>query len=188
MEYHDKIMERISEDNIKYIIGYHTQEHRGSHSTLQNPIKCIGEDAWIGTGYYFWTEVEFAHYWGQDFKMKTGAYDIYKAKLSYEKCINAVFDEEGYLFLREKVEETILYFNDKGISVNLQQVNDFLAENIWGNIGVEGIIYDDKPVNPRRKDRVYSVIPNLYYKKRIQVVIFNIENICNFTLYLQQQI
>ena len=55
-------------------------------------------------------------------------------------------------------------------------------------LGITGIIYDDKPTNPKNKNRVYSEIPDLYYKKRIQVVLFNLKNISNFELYLENQI
>ncbi len=180
-------MQKITIANSEYIIGYHTQEYRVMNDPLGKPIKCLGKNAWLGIGYYFWTEEEFAHYWGQDFKMATGCYDIYKANINYENFINAVFDEEGYLFFREKIEETISHFNSKNISVTLEQVNRFLAENIWTEIGVEGIIYDDKPVNPKKSDRIYSEIPDLYYKKRIQIVVFSLKNIHNFALHLEEQ-
>ena len=179
-------MEKILKGNTEYIRGYHTQEFRVNSILLEKPVKCL-KNAWLGVGYYFWTEEEFAHYWGQDFKMTTGSYDIYKAFLNCENCINAVFDQEGYFLFKEKIEETILYFNSKSINVTLDQVNRFLAENIWNKIGVEGIIYDDKPVNPRLSGRIYSEIPNLYYKKRIQIVIFNLKNIHNFELHLEEQ-
>ncbi len=156
--------------------------------SLNAPIKCKGKNAWLGIGYYFWTEEEFAHYWGQDFKTyNTGYYDIYKAYLYIENCINAVFDEKGYLFFREKIEETIDHFKKENIIISLEQVNRFLAENIWSDIGVEGIIYDDKPTNPKKPDRIYSKIPDLYYKKRIQVVLFDKKNIRNFEIYLEEQ-
>ena len=66
-------------------------------------------------------------------------------------------------------------------------MNRFLADNIWNDIGVESILYDDKPINPYKSDRVYSEIPNLYFKKRIQIVAFNLKNVSNFTLYLEKQ-
>ncbi len=180
-------MNKFLNGGIEYIEGYHTQEFRMMSEELDKPIKCLGKNAWLGIGYYFWTEEEFAHYWGQDFKMATGAYDIYKAHLNCQNCINAVFDEEGYFFFREKIEETILHFQSKNINVTLEQVNRFLAENIWAEIGVEGIIYDDKPINPKKSDRIYSQIPDLYYKKRIQIVLFSLKNILNFALYLEEQ-
>ena len=181
-------MERITYNNKEHIIGYHTQEFRPDSEPLLKPIMCTTKNAWLGIGYYFWTEIEFAKFWGEDFKKyETGYYDIYRAYLDCEKCINAVFDEEGYFFLRDKIEETINYFKSKSVHVTLEQVNRFLADNIWGRIGVEGIIYDDKPTNPRKSERIYSEIPELYYKKRIQIVLFNLKNIHNFVLFLEEQ-
>ena len=92
-------MERSIVTGKNYTIGYHTQEYRSNAQPLEEPIKCKGRTAWLGIGYYFWTEIEFAHYWGQDFKKRaTGYYDIYKANLNTENCINTVFDEKGYFF------------------------------------------------------------------------------------------
>jgi len=95
--------------------------------------------------------------------------------------------EEGYFFFREKVEEAIEHFKKNHKPVTLAQVNRFLADNIWPDLGVEGILYDDKPINSWKTDRVYSEIPDLYYKKRIQVVLFKLINICNFELLLEEQ-
>ncbi len=181
-------MERIIYNNKEHLIGYHTQEFRPGNIPLSKAIKCLTKNAWLGIGYYFWTELEFAQYWGEDFKMhNTGFYDIYKAYLECENCINSVFDEEGYFFLREKIEETINHFKKNNVTPTLEQVNRFLADNIWGEIGVEGIIYDDKPTNPKKSDRIYSEIPDLYFKKRIQIVLFNLKNIHNFELLLEEQ-
>lgn len=180
-------MERIDIKGEKRLVGYHTQEFRQTKA-LEQPIVCRQKNAWLGIGYYFWTELEFAQYWGEDYKKeKTGYYDIYKAALNVDKCINAVFDEEGYFFLRNKIEETINHFKKINQAVTLEQVNRFLADKIWPELGVDGIIYDDKPRNPHKSDRIYSEIPELYYKKRIQVVLFNLSNIYNFELLLEEQ-
>ena len=178
-------MEKINRNDRIYVVGYHTQEYRPTE--LEFPILCKANNAWLGIGYYFWTEEEFAHYWGQDFKMNTGSYDIYYAELDTSKCINAVFSEEGYFFFREKVEEAIEYFKNTGEHVNLKQIHRFLAEKVWHKLGITGIIYDDKPSNPRDKDRYYSEIPDLYYKKRIQIVIFSLKNIYSFAPFLEEQ-
>ncbi len=179
-------MERVTQNGKTFLVGYHTQEWRAS-MVLEQPIPCTASNAWLGIGYYFWTDLEFAHYWGKDCKLRTGAYDIYRASLDVEKCINAVFDEEGYFFFRRKVESTIRYFSENDQEVTLQKVHRFLADNVWRKLGVTGIIYDDLPSNPRNKDRIYSEIPNLYYKKRIQVVLFETKNIHNFSITLQEQ-
>ena len=75
-----------------------------------------------------------------------------------------------------------------GKVVTLDAIHRYLGDNVWPALGITGIIYDDKPVNPRDKNRVYSEIPDLYYKKRIQVIIFNLKNISNFKLFLENQI
>jgi len=179
-------MKRIKKGGQEYIIGYHTQEFRPE--PLSEPIICKGKTAWLGIGYYFWTDLDFAHYWGIDFKRaNTGYYEIYQAYIKVDNCINAVFDEEGYFFFRQKIEEAIQYFKDHNINVTLEKVNKFLTDNIWGKLGVEGIIYDDKPLNSARTDRIHSEIPDLYYKKRIQIVVFNKKNYINFDLLLEEQ-
>jgi len=71
--------------------------------------------------------------------------------------------------------------------ISLEKIHRFLSDEIWKKLGVEGIIYDDKPVNSRRSERVYFEIPDLYYKKRIQMVSFALNNIYKFVLYLEEQ-
>ena len=178
--------------NNTRVKGYHVQEYRPVE--LKHPLKCCDREAWLGFGYYFWHEVEFAHYWGEDFKIrkndpgaKSDSYDIYCADLDIENCLNTVFNEEHYLFFNEVIEEAIEYCQNKREPVTLEAINGFLAENVWPKLGIECIIYDDKPTNPRNKDRKYSKIPDLYYKKRIQIVVFDLKNISNFDLYLEDQ-
>ena len=48
-------MRKIIVNNTAYIVGYHTQECRIKDEPLESPIKCIGKNAWLGIGYYFWT-------------------------------------------------------------------------------------------------------------------------------------
>jgi hypothetical protein len=173
--------------NKTSVKGYHTQECRST--VLNQPLKCVNKKAWRGFGYYFWLEEEYAHYWGQDAKIKNDSesYDIYIADLNIENCINTVFDEEGYVFFIIKIEEAIQQYKNRKIPITLENVNRYLAEKVWPKLGISGIIYDDKPTNPRNKNRIYSEIPDLYYKKRIQVVIFDSKKICNFELYLKSQ-
>ena len=171
----------------KTVTGYHSQEYRPTE--LTRPIKCFAKDAWLGIGYYFWIEMMYTHFWGQD-KKSSGAsksYDVYKASLKIENCLNTVFNEEHYLFFRAMVKETIKNLKKQKIPVSLELVNKYLFENVWTKQGIEGIIFDDKPTNPKNKNRVYSEIPDLYYEKRIQVVIFELKNINNFELYLEDQ-
>jgi hypothetical protein len=175
-------VERKTIDGIAHLVGYHTQEFRAMSDPLERPIKCKAKNAWLGVAYYFWTEKDYAVFWGQDFKMATGSFDIYKAYLDVEKCINAVFDENGYFFFRDRIEETIEHFKKNKKPVTLDGVNRFLADNIWPELGIEGVIYDDKPINSAKYERIHSEIPDLYYKKRIQVALFDLKNIRNFEI------
>ena len=164
--------------------GYHTQECRVEK--LDQPLKSAN-DARLGVGYYFWIEEDFAHNWGKIKKSQSGAYDIYTADLNIKKCLNTVFNEKHYLFFRIMIKEVIQQFKNKGISANLEEVNRFLCDNVWQAFEIKCIIYDDKPTNKPKKNLIYSEIPDLYYNKRIQLAIFDLEDISNFELYLIDQ-
>lgn len=173
-------------------IGYHTQDFRPGEEPLDSPIICNAKNAWLGIGYYFWLELEYAHYWGEDFKSSykkgPGYYSIYKADIDLSTFIDTVFNEEGYNFFKETIEDSFTEITKEGKDVSLETVNRFLADKIWPKLKINGIIFNDIPKNPHKKrERIYSRIPNLYYKKRIQVVSFKLENIQNFTLYLNKQ-
>jgi hypothetical protein len=186
-------MLRGSNDDI--IIGYHTQEFR-VEGVLDEPIECISKDAWLGRGYYFWVELEFAKYWGEDFKMNTGYYDIYKAEIDTTDFLNTVFNEAHYFKFRKWLEKATNHFIQKNKKVTVKRLHEFLLDNFWHKLGIKGIVYDDMPVNPNHKpNRKYSVVvlseekldKFFYYKKRIQLVSFSIDNISNFALYLEEQ-
>lgn len=171
----------------KILRGFHTQEFRPKSQPLTKPIKCI-YNTWLGIGFYFWVEEEFAHYWGEDFKRgHSGYYDIYEANLDVSNCLNAVFNEDDYNLFIESIETVIARFETLGQSVTLDKVNRYLSDYIWPTENITGIIYDDKPVNSSKSGRVYSKIPNLYYKKRIQIVIFDLQYVNNFDVYKEEQ-
>ena len=187
-------MNRITKDGKTYLEGFHTQEFRENAPLLDEPILCK-KNAWLGIGYYFWIDEEFAHYWGEDFKKRnTGYYDIYTALLDVENCIDTTFNEKGYYFFKEKIEAAIQNIRTNSINITLQELNRYLKKEFWTKLGVTGIIYDDLPVNPLKKDRIYSEVEYtfnqkkqyLYYKKRIQVVIFNLEDVYDFEIHKEE--
>ena len=189
-------MQRVTTESKEHIIGYHTQEYRCNSAVLEQPIKCRAENAWLGQGYYFWVEIEFAHHWGKDYKIhNTGGYDVYKAHLDTEKCINATFDEKGYYFFKSKIEEAVQYYQKMGKKITLGYLNLFLKEKVWQPLGITGIIYDDLPKNTERKNRIFSQIEYsenkemryFYYRKRIQIVLFDLKNVANFDIHLEDQ-
>lgn len=181
------MIERKIKKDKTYIVGYHTQEFRCMEQPLGEPCICNHHTAWLGVGFYFWVDEEFAHFWGEDFKMNTGAYDIYVAEIESNNIINAVFDEEGYFFFRNSIHKAIKKLEATKKNVTLEAVHRFLVNNVWAKMGVNGIMYDDIPKNPRHKPRTYSKIPELYYKKRIQIVVFDLKYISNFELYKEEQ-
>jgi len=178
-------LERRTVNNKEYLVGYHTQEFR-QQPVLDEPILCDLRNAWLGSGYYFWTDVEFAKYWGEDFKTRnTGYYDVYSAEIDIGKCLNTVFNEKHYFFFLRCIEKAINHFQQKEEKVTLKEVHEFLEYNFWKKLDVTGVLYDDLPSNPKNKpNRKYSVVEYeeygkkfLYYKKRIQVVVFSLDEI-----------
>ncbi|OEJ98628.1 hypothetical protein A8C32_05365 [Flavivirga aquatica] len=171
--------------------GYHTQEYRPDEQPLENPIKCLAKNAWLGIGYYFWTDIQFAHYWGEDFKKNyrkyPGYYTIYEAEINTDNFIDTVFDEGGYDFFKENIEKAFLVLKKQRKPITLETVNRFLSDEVYSKLAINGIIYDDKPMNKKDRTRIYSDIPDLYYVKRIQMVCFDLKIIDNFALYLDEQ-
>ena len=181
------MLERYIKGKKKYLIGFHAQEHRGA-KYLSIPIKCKASNAWLGVGYYFWVDVKYAKFWGEDFKVKnTGFYDVYKSYIDDERFINASFSEEGYFFFKNKIENAIEFLKEKGMTVSLEKVHRFLADQVWPKLDVTGIIYDDLPHNVPRKSRIYSEVEPLYYQKRIQIVVFDEANLNTFVPYLKNK-
>lgn len=188
-------MERKQHNGKEFLVGYHTQESR-ANGRLSSPLCCRYENAWLGVGYYFWLELEFAKYWGEDFKRKaTGKYEVYSALIEADTCLNAVFNEEHYYFFRSCLDKAVKHFQKLNVKISMQRIHEFLAENFWKSMGITGIMYDDIPMNPHGKTREYSLIEYsegnkvkfLYYKKRIQIVLFKLDAIHNFDLVSEDQ-
>lgn len=181
------IVKILEKNGKKYIVGYHTQEYRHT-GCLDEPILCKYYEAWLGHGYYFWTELEFAKFWGEDFKKgQTGYYDIYIAHIENSNLLDTVFNREGYEYFVSILELTINKIKEYDSSVTLAKVHRFLRDEVWGKEGITGIIFDDKPSNPSNKNRTYSAINPLYYKKRVQVGVFDKNIIYNFEIHLEEQ-
>jgi hypothetical protein len=165
---------------------YHTQEWRGD--TLESPIICNDKKAWLGVGYYFWFEEQFAKYWGEDFKCeRTGFYDVYNCYVEDNQLLNMCFCEEDYFFVRNNLNKLIEKTLSLNENLNLKQIHRLFRKNFLDKMGINGIVYDDLPNNSFKKDRTYSLIPPFYYVKRIQVVVFNKDIIHNFELYFEEQ-
>jgi len=165
---------------------YHTQEHRNTE--LLQPKKCYRDDAWLGEAYYYWYDEDDAHRWGSYSKRNTGKYEIYTSRVDCENVLDTVFNEEHYLFWLKQIEKVAKKIIKKtNQKPSLKEINDFFKEKGQWN-DVDGIMFQDlpnnfdfllvKPIKYRRK-----VGRPFVYRKRIQLAVYNLDKIINFTLY-----
>jgi hypothetical protein len=168
---------------------FHTTEHRGNIRSV--PIFAQGDHQWLGDGYYFWQDYEFAEEWGfnrvcKKSKYKQGeltAFDIYRANLDIEfpsaETIDTVFNEIDYYNFLGRVE----YFAERYFMLfkkkpTLEDFNDFIRDfDIWR--GIKAIRFQDLPTN---HNRTYLKVKKFYYKKRIQIVVYDVTIIRKFAL------
>ncbi|MEN9442824.1 MAG: hypothetical protein RLZ33_2901 [Bacteroidota bacterium] len=158
---------------------YHTQEYRTP--LLKMPIEATGSKQWLGDGYYFWQDYEFAQWWGTTKKCKpkniSRKYSVFKATIICDEddFIDTVFNEEDYRNFVHAIERFAKsYVKQFHKKPNLVEFNDFIFDKkLWQNIRV--IRFQDIPEN----DNLISV-DGYYYKKRIQFRVTDTDNIVNF--------
>lgn len=157
---------------------FHTQEKWGKK--LTNPIKCLRDDAWLGEGYYFWDDLEFAHEWGKKSKKGTGYYEIYNANIVTDNILDTVFNEEHYNFWLKQVEKVAKIIVKKtGSKASINEINQYFVERgDWKE--VDGILFQDIPKNMN-----LLLVEGLWYKKRVQLVAYNEDIILNFSFYIE---
>lgn len=160
------------------ITVYHTSEHRGTEYI----IYAVGEDQWLGDGYYFWQDFEFAREWGAI--KKYTSFDIYAIEVNLnfdtdEDVIDTVFNEIDYYKFVDKIEYFArLYFEKFNDRPTLQEFNNFIQDyEIWK--GVKAMRFQDLPAN-NKKD--FLKVTGFYYKKRIQIVLFDMSLLIKSTI------
>lgn len=158
------------------MVFYHTQEKR--RITLNSPILCRKDNAWLGEAYYFWEDEKDADYWGIKFKNKTGRYEVYKAEIPLDNVLDTVFKREHYYFWIKQIEKASKFFIKKtGSKPTLKEINDYFKErNIWTEI--DGILFQDISKNP-----IHFMVKDFQYKKRIQLALYNKQIFCTFALH-----
>ncbi len=159
---------------------YHTQEKWDND--LNEPIICRRDDAWLGEGFYFWYELQDAQIWGQKSKTGTGMYQVYKADIDNEDVLDTVFNQEHYHFWLKQIEKVIKVLGPKtGRRLRIKDINDYFQEKgKWK--GMTGIMFQDIPTS-----ETSSLISGFYYRKRIQLVVYNKKIIHNFALHLEER-
>jgi len=156
----------------KQRLMFHTQEYRLPY--LTEAKRCNRDDAWLGTGHYFWNEEEDAVAWGLTSKGRK--YTVYTAKIDCEDVLDTVFNEDHYKFWVVSIEKAIKVLSKKTYrKLTIADINSyFMNKGGWGT-KVKGIMFQDLPSN-----ETISKVLGFYYHKRIQVAVFNKEIITNF--------
>ncbi|KAA6317650.1 hypothetical protein EZS27_032225 [termite gut metagenome] len=168
--------QKIGTSTLK--IMYHTQERR--NELLKSPILCKKENAWLGEGYYFWKEEIDAIMWGHNSKRKTECFQIYKADIDCENILDTVFNEEQYDFWIKQIEKAAKQIIKKTeIKPTVREINQYFKDR--GKWGYDGILFQDLP----HSDDL--LIVNFNYRKRIQLVVYELRIIHRFELYLEQK-
>lgn len=159
---------------------YHTQEFRATK--LHKPIWAEGVEQWLGDGFYFWQDYEFAEWWGEMKKCSrenlSRKFSIYKVKIEVpqDSFIDTVFNEEDYYNFVGAVERFAKkYAKRYKKKPTLEEFNDFIHDfNVWDEI--KAIRFQDLPENDRFID-----VKKFYYKKRIQFRVNDLRIIATFT-------
>ncbi len=152
---------------------FHTQEHRKDR--LKWPIQCIKHNAWLGHAYYFWYDYIDAVSWGVNSKKGTGKYEIYQAEIDCENVMDTVFNEAYYNFWIKQVEKVAEKLNSTlhGRKCTLREINQYIKDKADWN--VVGILYQDIPQSYN-----HSLVQDFFYRKRIQLAVFNMKIVSNF--------
>lgn len=145
---------------------FHTQEYRPN--TLEFPVLAEGVEQWLGDGYYFWQDYEFARWWGESKKCSSTnrQFSIFKVTLDFnqEDFIDAVFNELDYYSFVKLVEDFAKAYQKRYRNKpTLEEFNDFIYDHgIWNDIKI--IRFQDLPENNKLLE-----VKGFYYKKRIQI-------------------
>jgi hypothetical protein len=171
---------------------YQTSQNRGTFLSI--PIYGEGFDQWLGDAYYFWQDREFALQWGFDKKCDESGnagtkFDVYTCELHFdsiaEEMIDTVFNQEDYENFVRNIERFAKRYSDKfgGKKPNLQQFNSFIKDfKIWQDI--KAIRFQDLPQNDRKD---YLKVSGFFYKKRIQIAVYDRKIIQKFCFHLQKK-
>jgi hypothetical protein len=158
---------------------FHTQANR--NELLSFPEITTKSDNWLGDGFYFWQDLEFAEWWGDSKKCqswnKSRKYDIYNSILDFSEdaFIDTVFNEIDYYNFIKTIEKFSKAFQRKiHKKPSLKEFILFIKKfGIWENINV--IRFQDIPEN-----NLLVEVKGFYYKKRIQIRVNRPEIISTF--------
>lgn len=156
---------------------YHTQEKRNTR--LYRPILCTRKDAWLGHGYYFWDEEFDADIWGKTSKNKTGRYEVYSATIESEQILDTVFSELDYQFFLQAMEKVVNTCKTAtGRTPTTVDVCSYLMNKAKWNTQLDGVLFSDSP---------NTEIEKFNYRKRIQLVLYNLKCLVGFKFLKEER-
>jgi hypothetical protein len=160
------------------MVYYQTVEKR--ESRLSSPIFSKRKNAWLGKGYYFWSQIEDAHIWGKGSQNKNGFYEIYISEIDETNILDTVFNKEHYEYWVEQIESFAkIFFEQTGYQPSVKDVCQYFNKSgIWSN--VDGVKFQDLPQNNK-----HLMVQNFYYRKRIQLAVYNKKIILSFIFHLE---
>lgn len=158
-------------------VMFHTQEKRGV--ILNSPIICVRRNAWLGKAYYFWDSDVDAIHWGNSSKKSTGYFEVYSATVECSDVLDTVFNEAHYKFWLKQIEKAANHFKKKtGVNATIREINQYFIERAsWSE--VKGVLFQDLP---KSED---LLVQKLYYRKRIQLAVYDTDIISNFALHFE---
>ncbi len=153
---------------------FHTQGYDIPY--LKKPILCSKDNAWLGHGFYYWLEEGDAIYWGQTAKRNYKKFGVYVSDIDCENILDTVFNEEHYIFWIRSIDKAVKnLYKTTNKKPTIECVNAYLMQKGGWDKSITGIMFQDLPVN----DKILKVA-GFYYRKRIQLAIFNNKIIINF--------
>lgn len=159
---------------------YHTQEKR--KYKLTEPMMCIQPCAWLGSAYYFWNDEIDAIHWGNNSKKRTGSFEIYKATVDCENVLDTVFNEAHYNFWMKQVEKAAKCISKKtGMKASIKEINQYFKDKARWSDTTNGILFQDLP---QSED---LLVKDLFYRKRIQLAVYNLKIINNFAFHMESE-
>lgn len=155
---------------------FHTQEKRKSR--LYKPVLCTRKDAWLGFGYYFWDDMHDADVWGSYSKNRKGRYEVYVGVIDSENILDTVFSEHDYQFFLTAIKRVIDDCKSKsGRNPSVVDVCSFIMNIAHWNTVMDGVLFSDSP---------NTEIARFNYRKRIQLVLYNLRCLVTFNFLKEE--
>lgn len=159
-----------------HLTCYHTVEDQENADYIEKfaPFLCKRNDAWLGTGYYFWdSNIDWAHDWGRNYE----EYVICAAEISLD---SSIFDLYGVVNHQEIFKKAYIALKErvKGEVTVPQVIN---AMKRLGSFKYNGIraYHIPKPAqtvkyNSKKNDE-------LFLNQRVQICLINKNNLLSQT-------